>query len=113
MRAASAVLAFVPVLAACSPVQEQATEGAETVHCALDNRGQLKPHCLLERDGPAAFTVRHPDGGFRRFGYDGNGLLQPADGADAIGFGQPGETHAEIIVAGDRYRLPSELVDVR
>ena len=84
-------------LSACGSggaVQEQAEEGAKPVDCALGEGSDFGPFCMLETgelDGESLVTIRHPDGGFRRFVVqeDGSGLAV-ADGADA--WHDPGST---------------------
>ena len=53
-------------------------------------------------------TVRHPDGGFRRLQVvkDGRGLIA-ADGADVATVTPLGPREVEVLLSGDRYRLPA------
>ncbi len=97
-------------LAACSPDvdQPQAEDGAEKIACALGEGGDFASECLVERDevdGAIFLTVRHPDGGFRRFEQlaDGRGLIE-ADGADQVVRTLDDQT-LEIQVGPDRYRF--------
>jgi hypothetical protein len=100
-------------LGACSSRGEDTPKvaaGDEHVACALAGKAQFAPDCAVERnrEGDTLFlTVRHPDGGFRRFEVlkDGRGLA-PADGM------QPAEVKLlgnllEVAVDGDRYRFPA------
>ncbi|MFZ1743832.1 MAG: hypothetical protein WAT93_13320 [Pontixanthobacter sp.] len=104
----------VAAMSACSPDvdQPQAVEGAETVECALGEGSQFAPDCLVERsdvEGIRILTVRHPDGGFRRFHMldDGRGLIE-ADGADQA-IRKLDNGVLEITVGTDRYRFPAQL----
>lgn len=108
-----AVIAGVLTLAAaCSsadaPVQAQADEGAERIECAIGPGAGFGPDCLVERariDDAIVLTVRHADGGFRRFEQlrEGRGLAA-YDGADPIE-----QTLAdgvlEVAIADERYRF--------
>lgn len=84
--------------------------------CAIGQGGQWARACLIERgegaDGPT-LTLRHPDGGFRRFLIvtDGRGIV-PADGAEQAslsmhGDAMHGDRRVEVRVGDDRYRLPA------
>jgi hypothetical protein len=61
-------------------------------------------------EGPdgAILTLRHPDGGFRRFRIvtDGRGLA-PADGAEKAKITLIADKRIEVTVGEDRYRLPA------
>ncbi|MCR2833677.1 hypothetical protein [Parerythrobacter lacustris] len=101
-------------LAGCSgeaPVQPQAEEGAKPIDCALGEGSDFGAYCFVENgevEGQEVLTIRHPDGGFRRFTVnpDGSGL-SVADGADAArnALIENGE-RLEVVVGEDRYRLP-------
>lgn len=102
------------ILAACSsdePLPQQAEEGASPVDCALGEGSDFGAFCLLESDtieGESIVTIRHPDGGFRRFVVqeDGSGL-RAADGADtAQNTLIEDGARLEVVVGMDRYRLP-------
>lgn len=101
-------------LAACSSgdaaVRAHAEEGAQRIECAIGPGAEFGADCLVERgeaDGVAVLTVRHPDGGFRRFAQmpDGRGL-SAFDGADPVEQELAGAL-LEVSVAGDRYRFPA------
>ncbi|MEZ5744934.1 MAG: hypothetical protein R3D89_14720 [Sphingomonadaceae bacterium] len=106
-------------LSACGSsgaVQEQAEDGAKPVDCALGEGSNFGPFCMLETgelDGESLVTIRHPDGGFRRFVVqeDGSGLAA-ADGADAAQNTLiEGGALLEVVVGTDRYRLPTREYD--
>lgn len=114
MSRISAFLALSLAVAACSPGdaagQAQADAGAQSIECAIGPGAQFGPGCLVERgeaEGATVLTVRHPDGGFRRFEQlaDGRGLAA-FDGADPVEQELTGEL-LEVRVAGDRYRFPA------
>ncbi len=79
------------------------------IACALDGAEAFATTCLVEVDG-ARLVVREPDGGFRRFGFDGGGSLYPVDGIDAFALARAEDGSTEIAVDGDRYRIPAELM---
>lgn len=67
--------------------------------------------CTVERsDGPDGVTLilRNADGGFRRLltTGDGKGVIA-ADGAEAAIVRMSGKGEIEVMVGGDRYRLPA------
>ncbi|MDZ4308072.1 hypothetical protein [Allopontixanthobacter sp.] len=110
MRTFSA-LSLLLACAACSAgaEQPQAGAGAQRIECALGAGAQFAADCLVERTASGdtrIVTVRHPDGGFRRFEQvaDGRGLVI-ADGADVTASSLSGGV-LEIAVAQDRYRFP-------
>lgn len=83
-------------------------ESAIPVDCWLGVEQALRETCLIEQGGNG-FVIRHPDGGFRRFGFDGAGRLQPLDGTDVIGIGPEKDGLIDVVVSDDRYRLPKDL----
>ena len=106
------------LLAACQggeePEQQSSAQSASdnTIECALDGAAEFKRVCEVEKaevDGVKSLTVRHPDGGFRRFDVltDGHGLAA-ADGADEAKLAVEGEILA-VTVDNDRYRFPVTL----
>ncbi len=111
MRISSALILLIAV-SGCSAgaEQSQAAPGAERIECALGEGAEFAPDCLVERsavEGERVLTVRHPDGGFRRFDQvdDGRGLVI-ADGADQAKLTFAGDM-LEVTVATDRYRFPA------
>jgi hypothetical protein len=74
--------------------------------CAIGADAALARDCIIERAGEI-LTIRHPDGGFRRFRVlaDGRGL-EAADGAEMARLQLVETGLVEIRIGGDRYRLP-------
>lgn len=112
--AGAAALTF--CTAACSKDvdQPQAEEGAPTIECSLGEGSDFGPDCMVEReeiDGQTVLTVRHPDGGFRRFVQlnDGQGLAE-LDGADEVNRSLDGSTLV-IEVGQDSYRFDANVRD--
>ncbi|MEC3911207.1 hypothetical protein U5A82_12245 [Sphingobium sp. CR2-8] len=79
------------------------------VECALAGSGAWTRDCLVERAGKT-LTIRHPDGGFRRFTVleDGRGL-EAADGAEAAKLNILDDKRIEVVAGNDRYRLPAQV----
>ncbi len=111
MRISSAFI-LVLTISGCSAgaEQPQAAAGAQRIECALGSAAEFADDCLVERsdvENTRIVTVRHPDGGFRRFEQvaDGRGLII-IDGADEamINFA---DDVLEVTVAADRYRFPA------
>lgn len=102
---------------AASPAAAQAAEpaeGDEHIACAVGGAGDLAKVCAVEsadENGTLFLTVRHPDGGFRRFEVlkDGRGLAV-ADGAIAAANALVGK-ELEVTVGADRYRFPATVAD--
>ena len=89
-------------------------EGDEHIACAVGGSGELARVCAVESnedDGTLFLTVRHPDGGFRRFEVlkDGRGLAT-ADGA-VIGANVLVGKELEVTVGSDRYRFPATVTN--
>ncbi|MDI1295406.1 MAG: hypothetical protein PSY12_05900 [bacterium] len=77
--------------------------------CVIGANAAWARTCLIER-GTDMLTLRHPDGGFRRFRIvsDGRGLV-PADGAEQAKLSILGDRQIEVSVGVDRYRLPATI----
>ena len=99
------------VLTGCSggDAYPLAGPGAESLPCALDGKAAFSSDCMVERhrDGQSLFlTVRHPDGGFRRFEVlDKQQGLTVADGSRRATITRS-EGTMELTVDSDRYRFP-------
>lgn len=78
-----------------------------TADCAIGGDADWGRGCAVERDGDL-LTIRHADGGFRRFRIvkDGRGLVA-GDGAEQATVAVLGKGQIEISVGQDRYRLPA------
>jgi hypothetical protein len=93
------------------PVASDTVDNADRVACALARATAFTPTCIAERardaEGPM-LTIRHPDGGFRRFRItaDGRGVIA-ADGAEPARVRVTGRNEIEVDIGGDRYRLPA------
>ncbi|BAI96563.1 MULTISPECIES: hypothetical protein [Sphingobium] len=88
---------------------ELAGKGRELISCAIGPGAEWSEDCPVERDGEL-LTVRHADGGFRRFRivHDGRGIA-PADGAEEASILVAGKGAIELSVGQDRYRFPARL----
>ncbi|MET0250359.1 MAG: hypothetical protein ABW164_11615 [Sphingobium sp.] len=96
-------------LGSSSPSSESGDE--RRVACALGGGATWARDCAIDQQDDArgkALTIRHPDGGFRRFAIvtDGRGLV-PADGAEQAKISGAGANGIEVAVGTDRYRLPA------
>ncbi|HYD39132.1 MAG TPA: hypothetical protein VEA60_16055 [Allosphingosinicella sp.] len=82
----------------------------ELVECAVDGATAFERVCTVERSaGPEAlFTLRAPNGSFRRLAAtsDGRGV-SAADGAEEAEVTILGKDRIEVSIGGDRYRLPA------
>lgn len=111
------------MLAACdrAPSREAAAEAAagseatadaavaERIECAAPGEAAFARTCVIDRDGPE-FTLRHPDGGFRRLLVTQGGRVTAADGAEpAVVTPLHGDT-IEVALGGARYRLPATML---
>lgn len=74
------------------------------IACALGS-GDFQAVCTIERVGPR-LTIRHPDGGFRRFEIDDDGTIAAADGAEPARIAARTAHFVEVAVGDARYRLP-------
>lgn len=107
------------LLAACDsgePVSQAQAAGTGRIACAIGGASELTQDCVVERGkdaGGAFLTLRHPDGGFRRFHIvtDGRGV-EPADGAEPAAVSIIANKVIEVAVGGDRYRLPATIGSV-
>ncbi len=123
LPAAAALL----LLAACSDpgestrealaaAEEKAAEDGR-IDCAPGGAEAFERVCTVERVQEAegtTLTIRHPDGGFRRFilATDGRGLVA-ADGAEQAVVSILSDNRIEVAVADDRYRLPATVKGAR
>ncbi len=101
------------MIAACkqvptTPFGEEVKPDAQ-LECAIGTDGAWSKDCTLERNGDR-LTIRHPDGGFRRFRVlsDGRGL-EAADGSEQAAIQIVDEGRIEARIGSDRYRLPARM----
>ncbi|MHA7818484.1 MAG: hypothetical protein ACX930_02430 [Erythrobacter sp.] len=98
-------------LAACGANTSPEPQG-KSVECAIGPGAELRRVCTLEELPQAQFVIHHPDGGFRRFVNEDEGM-NVADGADPIGMSVVEDDESpmlELSVGNDRYRIPQDLV---
>lgn len=112
------------LLASCGKNNEDAIADAEKgakasaledgkIECALAGSAAFQQVCTTDRiSGPDGqiLTLRHPDGGFRRFKVltDGRGLA-PADGFDETKITLLENGMIEVSSGDDKYRLPAKI----
>ncbi len=124
MRAWPFALAVLPMLAGCGGGGAEQSDEAITASdnasrhdgkaaCRTGGARAWARECRLERDGDMV-TIRHPDGGFRRFRVltDGRGLAE-ADGAEPVKLSIVGKQMIEVVVGDDRYYLPARIAGQR
>ena len=84
------------------PAEQAATPQVEHIACAR-GAAALRPDCTLDRESTRdgeRWTIRHPDGSFRRLIVRGQDV-ETADGAELL------RGHAgDATVADEHYRLP-------
>ncbi len=82
----SSAICFAALVMGCT-TESPAPDG-EMIDCAIGPGAELNRVCTLERidgDGIELFLVHHPDGSFRRLGFDRDALAWSAiDGAAEI-----------------------------
>jgi hypothetical protein len=91
-------------------VQQEAVDDGK-IACAVSGATVFARVCQIEQSQSEAgllLTVRHPDGGFRKFQVvkDGRGVIA-ADGADTAKVTPLGAKEIEVALSGDRYRIPA------
>ncbi|MEK7342509.1 MAG: hypothetical protein AABZ73_01655 [Pseudomonadota bacterium] len=81
--------------------------------CRIGGAEEWARDCMVERAGEM-LTIRHGDGGFRRFRVlaDGRGL-EAADGAEVAVVKIVGDQQIEVAAGADRYRLPAQIAGGR
>ncbi len=93
------------------PVASDAVDETNRIACAIAPSTAFARTCIIESANNATgrlLTIRHPDGGFRRFRIttDGRGVIT-ADGAEPAAVAVTGNNEIEVTIGGDRYRLPA------
>lgn len=77
--------------------------------CAIGTDATWARSCSVEQDG-GVLTIRHPDGGFRRFQIlDDQRGLASADGAESAKISIIADGQIEVSAGDDRYRLPATI----
>lgn len=112
------IVAATLFLAGCAE-QEDPRKGAiaaeqsadDLIECAIAGASAFERLCTIERLASReglTLTIRAPDGGFRRLlvTKDGRGVVA-ADGALPAIVKVVGERNIEVVIGGDRYRLPA------
>jgi hypothetical protein len=106
-------LAVLAVLAACSQGAAPPPDPDSLIECALGGAAEFARECPVERvyvQNVLELTVRHPDGGFRRFAVTEDGrVVAPADGAEAAAVSPREGGEIEVAVGADRYRIPAAM----
>lgn len=77
--------------------------------CAIGADAKWARNCVVEQDGEL-LTIRHPDGGFRRFHILGDRRgLASADGAEPAKIAVISDAVIEVSAGEDHYRLPATI----
>jgi hypothetical protein len=98
-------------LAEAEAMAQNKAANSGAIDCAVSGFKTFSRTCTVERELSGTdliLTIRHDDGGFRRFKVmkDGRGLIA-ADGAEPAVLTTIGANLIEVAVAGDKYRLPA------
>ncbi len=102
--------ALILLLAGCGG--SPGAKAEERIECAIDGAAAFERICTVERTaGPEIlFTLRSPDGSFRRLvaTRDGRGVMA-ADGSEPATVTVAGKDLIEVAIGPDRYRLPARV----
>ena len=112
MRIFSAALLLMLASCGSEPAVENKVASvpeADRIECALNGATEFTRECAIERGGGTVLTLRHGDGGFRKLTLDNDGMIDTADGADAIALQPMADGRTEMRIDADRYRLPAGL----
>ena len=101
-------------LAACGGSDSPEPEGA-TIDCAIGPGADYSSVCTLEAassESEPIFLIHHPDGGFRRLGFDPQTReLTTIDGAERLEDLSLDPTNArEFAIGEDRYVVPLDML---
>jgi hypothetical protein len=102
-------LSLLLALVACGVKEDDKVATAapdDRIACALHGAGDFTKSCAVEAGEGTMLTLRHADGGFRRIDLAPNGTLSAFDGSDAAGGKMLPDGRFELVIGGDRYRLP-------
>lgn len=96
---------------------QQPVDPKSLIACQLAGAETFARNCTIDRSsGPdgTILTIHHPDGGFRRLlvATDGQGV-DAADGASHAEVRLEGDREIEVLLDGDRYRLPAKRKDAK
>ena len=94
---------------AARPFAGPASAQGALADCAIGAGATWARSCSVEQQG-AVLTIRHPDGGFRRFQIleDQRGLAS-ADGAERAKIAIVADGQIEVSAGDDHYRLPATI----
>lgn len=96
-------------LAACGAKEENKVATAapdDRIDCAVNGATDFSKSCAVETGEGTLLILHHADGGFRRIDLAPDGTLSAADGSDAAGGTMLADGRFELVIGGDRYRLP-------
>jgi hypothetical protein len=87
--------------------EQSAIPAADThIPCAPEGAADFTRTCTIERTGDT-FIVRNPDGGFHRLVTTSDGGVAAADGAEPAQVTMRSPDSIEVMIGGDRYRVPA------
>ena len=93
-----------------SPFANSASEKRALADCAIGADAKWARNCVVEQDGEL-LTIRHPDGGFRRFHILGDRRgLASADGVEPAKIAVVSDAIIEVSAGEDHYRLPATIL---
>lgn len=115
MTRAAAIAGLAFVLSGCDAAGDPPADPVSMIDCALDDAIEFTGNCSVETsqsDNGLEITVRHSDGGIRRFAVraDRTGF-DTADGVFEATNRVAGDK-LEVQVEGDRYRFPAALDEI-
>lgn len=104
-------------LAKVEAAQRAAQDDSGNIVCAPAGSRDFARTCTIDRvqsDAGLVLTVRHPSGAFHRLlvTRDGRGVIA-ADGAEKAVVTVIGTGEIEVVLGGDRYRLPATVKGAR
>jgi hypothetical protein len=107
-------IALIAALGGCTsgPAIDDKVSSAKTenqIECTIGGARDFTATCAFERGDGNILILRHADGGFRRLTLDADGLIDTADGAEAVSVQTLSDGRSEVSVNNDRYRLPATL----
>lgn len=100
---------FFLVAAGCGAKPDDKVANAapdDRIECAVHGATTFTKNCAVERGEGTLLVLRHENGGFRRINLTSDGAISPADGSDAAAGKLLPDGRFELVIGGDRYRLP-------